>query len=94
VQIHVEFLGDARLSTGLKAFDLEIVDDASFRDVVRLLSTMHPSLVGDVIHPSGDALQGPNIINCNGRRMIQEEALDEPVSEGDRLTFMSILAGG
>jgi len=92
--IHVELFGISRLTIGTKAVSLNVPDGATFRDVVRALSTKYPALIGDVIHPDGETLHPPHIFNLNTRRMIQEHQMSERLNDGDQITLMSILAGG
>ena len=94
VHIHVELLGISRLIAGTKVVSLDLEYGASFRDVVRALSIKCPALIGDVIHPNGETLHPPHIFNLNAKRMIQENQMDECLDDGDRITLMSILAGG
>ena len=94
MHIHVELLGISRLAVGEKTISLHVPDGATFRDVVRALSTRYPALIGDVIHPDGETLQPPHIFNLNARRMIQEDQMGETLVDGDQITLMSILAGG
>ena len=55
---------------------------------------MHPELVGEVIDPSFSSLQSSNMLNLNGRHMVQPNQMDNCPVHGDRLILMSILAGG
>ena len=94
MRIHVEFLGLARLATGLKEAALDLDNGATFRDVVRALGTRYPALIGNVIQPNGETLQHPNRLNHNARRIVQAHQMDECPSDGDRIIVMSISAGG
>jgi molybdopterin converting factor small subunit len=94
MRIVVEFLGDARLATQIRQTELEITQGTSFRDLVRLISDRFPALVGAVIEEDGETLMPANILNLNGKRTIQSTQLDDVLSDGDRITFMSVLAGG
>jgi hypothetical protein len=73
---------------------LDIPPDVTYRGLVRLLGARFPALIGAVIEEDGETLMPANILNLNGKRTIQPGQLDELVSDGDRITFMSILAGG
>jgi molybdopterin converting factor small subunit len=94
MRVHVEFLGVSRLVTGVREIDLDVKQGTTFRDLVRLLSTKYPGMIGDVIQPDGETLQYPNALNHNARRVIQESQMDESPSDGDRIIIMSISAGG
>lgn len=94
MRIVVEFIGDARLATNVRQTELEVSPDTTYRDLVRLVGERFPTLVGAVIEPDGETLMPANMLNLNGRRSIGASAMGERMNEGDRVTFMSILAGG
>ena len=94
MRIIVEFLGDARLATSIKQTELDIVPRTTYRDLVRLAGERFPALIGAVIEGDGETLMPANILNLNGKRTIQTTQMDDSPSDGDRITFMSILAGG
>jgi molybdopterin converting factor small subunit len=94
MRIQVEFLGVSRLETGVKEIALDVEKGATFRDVVRVLGTRYPALIGNVIQPDGETLQAPNILNHNAKRMVQASQMDSGPSDGDRIILMSMSAGG
>jgi molybdopterin converting factor small subunit len=94
MRLYVEFLGLARLATGLKEIALDLDNGATFRDVVRALGTRYPALIGNVIQPDGETLQYPNALNHNVQRLIQAHQMSESPNDGDRIIVMSISAGG
>ena len=94
MRVQVELLGVSRLVTGLKEITLDVEEGTTFRDIVRMLGTKYPAMIGDVIQPDGETLQTPNILNLNARRMIQASQMDESPNDGDRIILMSMSAGG
>lgn len=94
MRVNLEFFGISRLVTGAKSLTLEMEEQTTFRDLLRLLARRYPGMVGDVIHPDGTTLQHPNIFNLNARQMIREERMDESLNDGDRVILMSMSAGG
>jgi len=94
VRIHVEFLGLSRLAAGAKEVALDLEEDTTFRDIVRMLGARYPKMIGNVIQPVGETLQTPNIFNLNAKRMIQASQMDGSPSDGDRIILMSVSAGG
>lgn len=94
MNITVEFSGIARIVTGTRQVTLEVSDGTSFRQVIRLLGQRYPQLVGEVIHADGETLQASNMLNVNGKRMVQPAQMDNRPDDGDRLILMSVLAGG
>lgn len=94
MNITVEFSGIARIVTGTRQVTLEVSDGTTFRQVVRLLGQRYPQLVGEVIHADGETLQASNMLNVNGKRMVQPSQMQASPEDGDRLILMSVLAGG
>ena len=94
VRIHLEFLGLSRLAAGTKEITLDLEDSTTFRDIVRMLGTRYPDMIGNVIQPDGETLQAPNIFNLNARRMIQTSQMNDSPGDGDRIIVMSVSAGG
>lgn len=94
MNVVVEFAGISRVLTGVRDLSCSLEPDTSYRDLICQLGIRFPALVGVVITPDGDALFPENKIALNGKRMIQDSEMDTFLSDGDRLTLMSILAGG
>ena len=94
MRIHVELLGLSRFAAGVKEITLDLEEGTTFRDIVRMLGTRYPEMIGNVIQPDGETLQTPNIFNLNAKRMIQASQMDDSPSDGDRIILMSISAGG
>jgi molybdopterin converting factor small subunit len=94
MEVTVEFAGLARVLTHTQRVKLQLDDGTTFRQVLVRLGEAYPELVGDVIHPSYASLKASNMLNVNGKRMIQPSQMDECPQDGDRLIMMSILAGG
>lgn len=94
MQIHIEFLGLARLVTGERELSLDVEEGTTYRNLVRLLADKYPQMIGQVIRPDRATLQEPNIFNLNARRMIQAKQMDEALHGSDRIILMSMSAGG
>ena len=94
MRVEVELFGLPRLIAGEREITLRFEDQATFRDVVRALVQQYPDMVGDVVQADGETMQPPNILNLDGRRMIQPHQMDECLSDGDRIIVMSMSAGG
>jgi len=94
MRVEVELFGLPRLIAGEREVTLRLKDRATFRDVVRALVQQYPDMVGDVVQADGETMQAPNILNLDGRRMIQPHQMDEALSDGDRVILMSMSAGG
>jgi molybdopterin converting factor small subunit len=94
MRVDLEFFGLARITTGVKELSLDLDEGTTFRQVVRILSSKYPDMIGDVINSDGETLHPPNIFNLNAKRMIHHNQMDECPSDGDRIVLMSVSAGG
>ncbi len=94
MRVRLELYGISRLIAGTKELSLEWPEGATFRDIVRLLVTRYPDMIGDVVQPDGETLQSPNIFNLNGERMIHVDHMEDALSDGDQIILMSMSAGG
>ncbi len=94
MQLTVEFAGLSRVLTHLSKTSLDVDPGTTFHQILGLLSVKHPELIGEVIHANSSTLQSSNMLNINGKHMVQPTEMHLSPSEGDRLILMSILAGG
>ncbi|MCD4738904.1 MAG: MoaD/ThiS family protein [Anaerolineae bacterium] len=92
--ILIELGGVSRVLTKRREVSLSLAVGASYRQILRELGTRYPVLWGEVLDPATDTLLGANMLNLNGKLMIQPEQLDESPQAGDRLFLISVLAGG
>jgi hypothetical protein len=94
MRVHIEFLGLSRFAAGAKEITIDVDEGTSFLDIVRMLGSRYPDMIGNIIRPDGETLHPPNILNLNAKRMIQPHQMDEGPSDGDRIILMSVSAGG
>lgn len=94
MEVTVEFAGLARVLTREPRISLKLEDGTTFQEILRQVSEQYPQLVGDVIHPNLQTLKSSNMLNLNGKHMVQPSQMDQSPKHGDRLILMSILAGG
>jgi len=94
MQVTVEFSGVSRVLTRTQKFSIDLEDDATFKDVLRVVGERYPELMGEVINPTDYSLEGANMLNLNGQRMLQPDQMENSPQDGDRLILMSVLAGG
>lgn len=94
MQVHIEFLGLARIITGKKATIVDIAEDATFRELVRHLRSLHPDLIGNVIQPARDELQPPNIFHCKNSCFIKRDQWNQRLKPNEHIVLMSLSAGG
>ena len=94
MRVQMEFLGLSRFAAGVKGITLDLENGTTFRDIVRLLATRYPAMMGNVIQPDGETLHPPNIFNLNAKQMVQANQMGDSPGDGDRIILMSISAGG
>ena len=94
MELTIEFAGLSRVLTHLKKISVNVEPNTTFRQLLTILSNKHPELIGEVIHASKTTLQSSNMLNINGKHMVQPTEMDLSPSDCDRLILMSILAGG
>lgn len=94
IRIRMELFGLPRLIAGETEIALTLKEGATFRDVVRALVRKYPEMIGDVVQADGETMQPPNILNLDGKRMVQAHQMNESLSDGDRIILMSMSAGG
>ncbi len=94
MQVSVEFNGIFRILTKTSHLTLDLAAGTTFREIIKLLGERYPILAGEVIDPDAGGLIASNALSLNGKRMIQPAELNDAPQEGDRLIFMSVLAGG
>ncbi len=94
MQVNVEFSGVSRVLTRTRQISLNLKSDATFQDLLRILGERHPELLGEVINPTDYTLEGANMLNLNGKRMLQPDQMGGSPHDGDRIILMSVLAGG
>ena len=92
MQLTVEFLGLSRRLAHAKESLVNLQDRATFRKVLRTLSSRFPELVGPVIVPETYDLVSAYMLNINGRYVVKD--LDAPAQDGQRLILMFVEAGG
>jgi molybdopterin converting factor small subunit len=93
MRVVVEFQGVARVAAGTKEVELELAEGTTYRDIVRLLGERYPGLVGTIIHAEGTSFDA-SVLDQATKRVIPEDRMSECPRDGDRITLMSILAGG
>ena len=93
MQVHVEFQGVSRVAAGTKETVLELAEGTTYNDIVHQLGQQFPGLIGSVIYSEGDTFDA-SFLDQTSKRIIPQNRMNECPRDGDRITLMSILAGG
>jgi molybdopterin converting factor small subunit len=94
MKITVEFTGIARSLTKTHQVLLEVDENTSVKEVIKLLATKFPGLVNVIISPDGESLLNSNVFFINGSEMLMPDDANQRLQEGDQLTLLSIIVGG
>ncbi|MFP4395994.1 MAG: MoaD/ThiS family protein [Anaerolineales bacterium] len=94
MKVSVEFNGIFRILTKASHLSLELPPGTTFREIIKLLGERYPVLAGEVLDSEKGTLIASNALSLNGKCMVRLAELDDAPQEGDRLIFMSVLAGG
>ena len=94
MEVLIEFQGISRVLTKSKKLPLNVSPDTTYRQIIQRLAVLYPNLVGEVIAKDRQTMLGSNMLSRNGKHMIRPADLGNSPEAGDKLTIMSILAGG
>ena len=95
MKISVEFLGFPNVvsAVGGKKLDLEF-NGKTVQDLLDTLVTQYGPKIKESFYDTDGAFD-PNVqVILNGEEFLSEEGHDTPLSKGDHVVFMLVLAGG
>jgi hypothetical protein len=92
MELTVEFLGLSRRLAQVKECLVQVPDQSTLHDVVRVLATQFPLLLGPVIVPQTFELVSSHMFNIEGRMAAPNLAVQP--QDGQRLILMFVEAGG
>ena len=87
MKLNVEFQGMPRLFTQTRECTLEMPDQATYRDVLRVLADKYPRLVGPIIVRGTFDIEKDLMIAVDGLHAIG--SLEDHPREGQQVTVMS-----
>ncbi len=95
MRIYVEFLGFPTVSdvVGKKHLELDVSGN-TFKDVIDELIRMYGRKVRDAFYDEKGNLDVTLQLTLNGKILSSADTRQILLNEGDRLTFMLLLAGG
>jgi hypothetical protein len=92
--VEVEFTNAARAITQQKAIQLELPDQASYRDIVIEVAERYPALIGVLIGPDRQTLLSANLFSRIGEQPVMPEQMDDQPQDGERLVILYFIVGG
>ena len=87
----VELFGMARALAGTGSLELHVDGPVKYAEFVRALAQAAPTIVPDVVAPSGERLIEPNILLLDGRRAPRD---GERFGDDDRPCVLFLASGG
>ena len=91
-EITVELYGTARIKGGVRELQLSVPSPISARNLMKAISNICPSLVGEVITQDRSALINSHTLNLNGLSFVNSDPIT--LKHGDKLLLFSSQAGG
>jgi molybdopterin converting factor small subunit len=94
MNVVVEFIGVSRILTKSPKVELDIPENTTYNQIVKMVAEKQPVLLGQLIDPETYQFYGSNMFHLNGEKMIPTNEMDQPAHDGDRLVLLSIFTGG
>ena len=94
MHVTVVLTGMARDLVRQKEIPMNVDEQFTYGQIVRLLANRFPRLVGMVIDQDGETLMSGNILIINGDLATPAMVMRECPKNGDRLILMSLVTGG
>jgi hypothetical protein len=94
MHVIVEFIGVSRILTKSQNVVLDIPENTTYNQIVKMIAEKQPALLGQLIDPENYQFYGSNMFHLNGEKMIPTKEMDQLAHDGDRLVLLSIFTGG
>ncbi len=94
MHVTVVLTGMARDMVRQKEIPLDVDEQITYGQIVRLLGETFPRLIGLLIDRDGQTLLSGNILIINGDLATPAMVMHESPHDGDRLILMSLVTGG
>ena len=92
MEFTVEFFGLPRRLSGIKETTVQVKENATLRDVVKVLAERFPVFLGSLIDPQTFDLEIPYFFNIDARFV--PRSLEHHPRAGERLLLLFLEAGG
>ncbi|KAF0111862.1 MAG: hypothetical protein FD147_664 [Chloroflexi bacterium] len=94
MKVTIEFTGVAKSITKENKIVLDILQGSTYQDLVRLLASKFPGLIGVLIAPDGETFLSSNMFVINGDLAFPAMIMGNSPSNGERIHLMSVITGG
>jgi hypothetical protein len=92
--IEVVFTGAAREITKEKSIRIVLDDQSTYRNVIGILASRFPGLVGTLISADQRSLLSANLFNRNGEEPVMPDHMDLCPQDGERIVMLYFIVGG
>lgn len=95
MKVKIEFLGFPDLIKALGSKQIELsLNQERLKDVLESLEDKFPHHIRDALLDRAGKLDPAVQVLLNGQEWLTHDSLDTKLNDGDKLTFMMLVAGG
>ncbi len=94
MKITIEFTGISKAIANAGEVELVMPEHSTYRDVVKLLATNYPGLVGILIDHDRETFLSSNMFVINGDLANPAMIMENSPANGEHISLMSVITGG
>ena len=94
MKIHVEFSGIAKNLADRDEITLSLLENSTYRDIVKDLAKRYPAMVNILIAPDGQGFLSSVMFVVDGDLANPVMLMDEVPHDGESIHLMSVITGG
>jgi MoaD family protein len=95
MRVQVQYLGPIRLHSNKKAEEIELVEESSTLDLLRMLSNKYGDLFRkEILDEKKQNIAEGMIVTINGRAIGQLGGMSTSLKDGDDVILLPFFAGG
>ena len=94
MKITIEFTGITKSITNQSEIEFEVAEGTTYRDLVKLLTSKFPGMVGIIIDHDRENFLSSNMFVINGDLEFPAMILDHVPADGEHIALMSVITGG
>lgn len=94
MKVTIEFSGLAKVFSKRNNLEMNLPEDATYRDIVRNLAKKYPAFINILIAPDRENFLSSTMLVINGDLVNPIMILDQTPVDGENLHLMSVVTGG
>ena len=94
MKVRVEFSGIAKKLAGRDDLTLTLVEETTYREIVKVLADMYPDMVNILIAPDKDGFLSSVMFVIDGDLANPVMLMDKSPHDGENIHLMSVITGG